>query len=384
MSATARKPIVAFAPDAWSGRRMNRQQILSRLAARGWPVLYSNGALSVWDRGGPRWSEAGWFDRIEEAEGLLLDRPGRLLPRWQRHPLWDRFTVRRHARHLMSFAGERAICYVFHPSFWPYVDVLRPQHLVFHAYDSFDLTDDWDDQLADYQFRLARRADLLVISAQNIAASLPADIRSLAHELPNGADVEAFIAAARSECPGDLAAITPPRIGYAGAINAKLDLNLVLEVARQRHDWHWVVLGACSINDEETRRLWEACGQARNIHYLGHKQHTLVPAYLNHMDVNVMCYRASGGGWWIRGYPLKLHEQLAVGKPVVASPLETIRPFAHVVDLAETPAEWIAAIERALASGGVGTPEERVAVARQNTWDQRVDLLERWLLEMCG
>ncbi|HOK47950.1 MAG TPA: hypothetical protein PLK67_18535, partial [Bryobacteraceae bacterium] len=70
------------------------------------------------------------------------------------------------------------------------------------------------------------------------------------------------------------------------------------------------------------------------------------------------------------------------GRPVVATPTETIRPFAHVVALAETPAQWIEAIECALVSGGVGTPEQRRAVARQNTWERKVDVLEGWLEEM--
>ncbi len=327
---------------------------------------------------------------LEKTEGLLLDRPGRLLPRWPRHSRWDRFVVSRHAKQLKTFAGEPAICYIFHPAFWPYAQGIGAKYVVFHAYDSFDLTDDWNAQLADYHARLARRADLLVVSAQTMAASLPEDVRASARELSNAADVDNFIAAGECECPGDLAAVPGPRIGYAGAINVKIDFELVLEVARNRPDYHWVFLGACTLDEggdprsQEARRLWAACQNTSNIHYLGRKPHSEVPAYLNHMDVNVMCYRTAGEGWWIRGYPLKLHEQLAAGRPVIASPLETIRPFANVVALAETPAEWMAAIDRALVSGGVGTPEERRAVARQNTWDQRVDVLEGWLLEMLG
>jgi glycosyltransferase involved in cell wall biosynthesis len=215
-----------------------------------------------------------------------------------------------------------------------------------------------------------------------MASSFPEDVRASARELPNAADVDSFIAAAGCECPADLAAIPRPRIGYAGAINIKIDLELVLEIARNRPGYHWAFLGACPLNEDGRDPLWEACLRTPNIHYLGPKRHTEVSAYLHHMDVNVMCYRTAGGGWWIRGYPLKLHEQLAVGKPVVSAPLETVRPFANVVALAETPAEWTAAIECALVSGGVGTPEQRRAIARQNTWDQRVDVLEGWLLEM--
>lgn len=362
---------------------MNRQQVLSRLAERGWPVVYSHGALSVWDRGALRWEEAGWLGDSESVEGLVLDHPGLLLPRWQRYPLWDRFVVRRHARRLRNFVGEAPICYVFHPAFWPYVNSIGAEYVVYHAYDSFDLTDDWNDQLASYQARLAHRANLLIVSAQGMTVSLPPDLRPAARVLPNGADVKRFIAADDSACPADLAAVPHPRIGYAGALNVKIDFELILEVARERPDYHWVFLGVNAMNTTEgTRRLWRRCQDVSNIHYLGSKPHLEVPAYLHHMDVNVMCYRAAGRGWWLRGYPLKLHEQLAVGKPVVSAPLEAVRPFAHVVDLAQSPADWLAALDRAVTAGGVGTLEQRRAVARENTWDKRIDLLESWLFEM--
>jgi hypothetical protein len=95
-----------------------------------------------------------------------------------------------------------------------------------------------------------------------------------------------------------------------------------------------------------------------------------------------MCYRIDGNGWWLRGSPLKLHEQLAAGRPVVGAALDAVRPFAHVLDVVRTHEEWMAAIERALSSGGVGTPARRRAVALQNSWDRRIDVLERWLVDM--
>ena len=70
-------PILAFAPNSWHSSWKNRQQLLSRLAARGWPVIYSTGALSVWDRDKPQWAEAGWRGGFVEADGVLVDRPGR-------------------------------------------------------------------------------------------------------------------------------------------------------------------------------------------------------------------------------------------------------------------------------------------------------------------
>jgi glycosyltransferase involved in cell wall biosynthesis len=367
---------------------MNRQHILSHLAVRGWPALYSTGALSVWDRFSSRWEKAGWFRGADVIEGVRVDRAARWMPRWPSHQAWDRLAIRDHVRWLKSSLGDAEspfIAYVFHPSFWPYVEQLRPRFVVFHAYDSFDLTEDWNEELAHHQAALARRADLCIASASGMALSFPDDVRASVRELPNGAETELFMAAEGCACPDDIAAIPHPRIVYAGAINRKLDFKMVADLARARAGWHWVFIGRLLLDDDaETQRDWQECIALPNVHYLGDRNASALPPYLHHADVSVMCYRVDGHGWWLRGSPLKLHEQLAVGRPVVGAALDAIRPFSHVVDIVRTHEEWMDAITRALSSGGVGTPAERRAVALQNSWDCRVDLLERWLFEMIG
>jgi glycosyltransferase involved in cell wall biosynthesis len=102
-----------------------------------------------------------------------------------------------------------------------------------------------------------------------------------------------------------------------------------------------------------------------------------------HMDVNLICYLIEDGHWASKGYPLKLNEYLAIGKPVVATPIDAVkRYFGGVVDIATNSEEVAAAIQRALSSGGIATPEERRAVASRNTWDRRVDLLDKWLCDV--
>jgi hypothetical protein len=100
------------------------------------------------------------------------------------------------------------------------------------------------------------------------------------------------------------------------------------------------------------------------------------------MDVNVMCYRVDDRVWTEGIYPLKLHEYLAAGRPVVSADLPSVRPFGRVVQIASGVAEWQAALASALEGGGAGSIEERQALARANTWDRRVCELERWLIEM--
>ena len=223
-----RPPIIALARIPWVGTWMNRQQLLSRLASRGWPVVYSNGALSIWDRYSGDWARAPWLGRFERRDGIVLDRPGRWFPRWQRWPAWDRMVLRRHARRLRRAAklptGGDGIAFLFEPGDWPYVEHLNCRHVVYHVYDIHALVGDWPTVSGDMEGRLVARADLLTAASKAMARALPGDGAGKARILHNGADADFFIAAANSVCPTDLAAVPHPRIGYSGAINRKVDL----------------------------------------------------------------------------------------------------------------------------------------------------------------
>lgn len=367
---------------------MNRQQLLSRLAARGWPVIYSLGALSLWDRAKGRWAKAGWWGGFAQDDGVLLDLPGRLPPRWPSLAAWDAAVIRWHSARLARAArriggGHDAIALLFHPNHLPYAQALAPRSTVFYAYDAFPLTPKWTPAQDELLHRTMASADLVIASSEPIAGHLPTLRDGKPRVLPNGADAAIFEKGKDAPCPADLAAIPSPRIGYIGNISQKVDLATVAEIAKKKPDWHWVFVGkVVAVNDNAlTRQAYADCRSLANVHFLGAKQHMELPAYVNHMDVNTMCYRQQGG-WWEAGYPLKLHEYLAAGRPVVSADIAAVREFADVIDIAATMQDWIAALERALTSGGVATPESRRRVAYQNTWDRRVDDLEAWLSEL--
>jgi len=387
-----RLPIIAFAPHPWKESQwMNRQHLLSRLALRGWPVIYSTGALDVWHRNSNKWREADWLGRIEKTDGVLLDYPGRWIPRWQRSNFLDHLALCYHARRLKRAAGisrgHDFITFLFHPVFWPYVVHLNPPYVIFHVYDTYSKMEHWTPALEIMQTRLIERADLLTAATEGMARGLPGPGPSKAKILYNAADPALFLKAYDAPCPSDLASIPHPRIANIGVINRKIDLGLIAAIAKQQPDWHWILVGHLEKGelerDPEARVTLAACQEMDNVHFLGEKSRLEIPAYLYHMDINTICYRIREGEWVVSGYPLKLHEYLTVGKPVIATPVEAIKNlFSHVVDIASTPEEWITAIKRALNSGGIGTVAERLATAMENTWDRRVDTLENWMFKM--
>src|SRR6516225_1883300 len=69
-------PVIALAPNDWDGPWRNRQYMLTRLAQRGWPIIYSTGPLSWWQRESLSWSKAPRVGRFEEKEGVSVNIAG--------------------------------------------------------------------------------------------------------------------------------------------------------------------------------------------------------------------------------------------------------------------------------------------------------------------
>lgn len=381
------RPIVAFAHHPWQEPEwMSRQQILSRLAKRGWPVAYSSGTLDMWQRGSARWICSPWFDTRSCHDGVFEIQAGRLGATWRRSPAFSKHAIARHSRFVRSTvakANERVIAFLFDLQFYPYLEALQPCDVAFHAYDLFSGQPGWNDQKAAYQAALVKEASLLTASSETIARTLGGD---KVRVLPNGADAAAFSNANSLPEPPDLHGIPHPRLGYVGAINRKVDLVLVQEIATRRPDWHWALVGRVDedelLADCYNAPAFERCLSLPNVHFLGQKDRQAVPAYVGHMDVNTMCYRIDTAGWWGAGSPLKLHEYLACGLPVVSAPIEAVRAFSDVVWLADTTEAWIEILQRVLGTGTREASLARQAVAWANSWDSRVDQMESWLAEL--
>lgn len=296
--------------------------------------------------------------------------------------------LNRWSRHL------RPVAFLFHPTFEPWLQWLDCSHVVYHVYDAYRMMETWTPDKVAMEKRLIERADLITTSSAGMAETLPWGGNQRARILNNGADSQRFMMANGAPCPDDLARISKPRIGYVGSINPKLDLEMVLALSERHPTWQWVFIGPVYMSgltprDEKARQQWQQCQSRPNIHWLDRKSGEEMPAYLNNMDCHVICYHIARDqhglkeDWVVHGYPTKLNECLATGRPVVAAAQQVIvDDFQHVVRVAESHDEWDQALSDALDGHAPGTIQERQAVAMTNTWDARVDLLEQWLLAM--
>ncbi len=273
---------------------------------------------------------------------------------------------------------------MFHPKFWPYVKDLAADYLVYHAYDLYERNRGWNPTLELFQKHLCQKADLAIASSEAIADMLALKYGRAPTVIGNGADYEAFVTAADSggPAPANLRAIPRPRVGYTGALSRKVDFDLITTLARRQRRWQFVLMGEVRSLDGHAGRAMAEAQAEPNVHVLPPQPHERVPDYVGAFDVNILCYRLADDLWVDGIYPLKLHEYLAAGRPIVSADVPSVRPFADVVAIAHDPQQWERAIDIALTTGEPGSLTARRRVAAENSWTARVQQLEAELSQL--
>ncbi len=216
--------------------------------------------------------------------------------------------------------------------------------------------------LAASEAALAGRAALLLATSERLAAKWRPRHPNV-RLLPNGVP-DAFLAAASVALePGDLAALSRPRLLYVGAIDRWLDEALLVRLARAHPEWSLVLVGPVTAPLGALRPL-------PNVHLLGPRPHESLPGYLAASDVCLIPFTVSPLTMAVN--PVKLYEYLAAGAPVVSTALPEVARYGAVCALAPDAAGFLRAAECAVREA---RDDPRRALRRQiaadNTWERR-------------
>ena len=217
---------------------------------------------------------------------------------------------------------------------------------------------------------------MVLVTAQGLYDLHKNDCKEI-HVLPNGVDYEFYSKSLTDEMsvPPDMEAIPKPRIGYIGVINEKVDFKLLTYLCKARPDWSIVLVGPVRVQLPEFRERLGELRKQRNCYFLGQKENKQVPSYIKGLDLCMMCYLVNE--WTYYGYPLKMHEYLACGKPCISTDLPAVREFQSVVQIAGSAKEWETAIGGLLGKSDRGKEAERIHVAKENSWAARVEQVIR-------
>jgi glycosyltransferase involved in cell wall biosynthesis len=294
-------------------------------------------------------------------------------------PLHRHAAVRAINRRLLPWLVRRAArrLGMSSPVLWAYVpqaevliEALRPATVVYHCVDDMAVQKGIDGvSFRASEDRFAASANLVLASSAPLAARL-GEVSGNVVAMTNVADTERF-AQALGDGPVDpaLAALPAPRIVFTGAIvSTKLDLDLIVALARARRDRSTALVGPIGPGDPNTDA--SALARQPNVHLLGKRRYEQLPDVLRGADAALIPYALNELTASI--FPMKVYEYLAAGLPVVATPLPSLQGVEGIV-MASDAAGTVARLEELLAADGPEARQARSRLAAGHSWEARLD-----------
>lgn len=389
------KTIICMSTIEWEFSWQPNQEIMHRLATAGNSVLFieTTGARNVkitdWKR---------ILKRLQFALGSQL-RPKRTPPNLDIYsPLVLPFPHSRLAHVLNTYIVFRAVdawlhkigrrdlllwAFLASPMTLALIEHIRPSLVVYQCMGDVTASRPIPG-IARAERELMSRCDLAFANSLRLLEHLR-QFTSDAYLFRAGVDADTFEErASQSETvPEELTGLNGPIAGYVGSIHQWLDLELLAEVARKLPTWQFVMIGPALRDVSHLRGL-------ANIHWLGARPHSDLPAYIRHFDVCIIPYVLDD--YTASAYPGKLNEYLVLGKPVVATALPELQDFNdeynHVIFLAADAGLFADALRRGRTDVTDGMREEYRKVAHLNSWGARVgemsNIIEDELLSRRG
>jgi UDP-galactopyranose mutase len=256
---------------------------------------------------------------------------------------------------LQRHAVKRYVSWYYTPMALGFTRHLQPSTVVYDCMDELSAFRGAPPALLQREVELLQRADVVFTGGQSLYEA-KRDRHPSVHAFPSSVDVAHFATARQPLTdPADQASIPHPRLGFFGVVDERMDLELLAAVADARPDWQLVILGPVVKIDPAS------LPRRPNLHFLGGKLYTELPAYVSGWDVALMPFARNESTRFIS--PTKTPEYLAAGKPVVSTSIrDVVRPYGDLglVHIADTPEDFVRACEAAL-------NEDRA------TWLPRVD-----------
>jgi glycosyltransferase involved in cell wall biosynthesis len=244
-------------------------------------------------------------------------------------------------------------------------DYLKPAVSIYYSRDYLLTVDYWKLHGTMLEPLLIAKSDVCVANSTYLA-DYCRQYNPQSYYVGQGCDLAIF-SKNSYPVPTDITPIAKPVIGYVGALQAlRLDIKLLETIATAKPAWQIVLVGP----EDEHFRASKLHGLP-NVHFLGSKPPDDLPAYINSFDV---CLNPQVINEVTRGnYPRKIDEYLAMGKPIVATETAFMKTvFSGHTYLCNTPAEYIAAIEKALSEDSPELQQKRKDFAASHSWENNV------------
>lgn len=262
--------------------------------------------------------------------------------------------------------GDLAVFEFPYGEFEAYLDLAKKKG----AYTVYEHIDNWDSSLGclfyqeDTFNRYLEKADLITVTARMLGEKIEQKSDRNWLYLPNAVNAEIFEPGKTYRKPSDLVIGKDKTLLYFGSLWGEW------------FDWEKIDFVAAHCPGCEINLIGDNSGcrdrvknARKNIHFLGIKKQTDLPAYLAYTDVALLPFKNSEIGKYVS--PLKIFEYIAMRVLVLATPLDDIQNYPNVI-CSDTEEGWVEALKK-----DMPVVDSSVFISNNNWFARCQTILER-------
>jgi glycosyltransferase involved in cell wall biosynthesis len=275
--------------------------------------------------------------------------------------------IRQIKRAMKKLAMRDVVNMVFNPAAGMVAGKIGESHIIYYCVDEYTAFTG-SAGLKDIEEKLFKISDLVVVSAKRLYESKER-FNPNTHIIRHGTDWKHFRSAldGSTAVPEEIADLPRPIIGFHGLLADWVDYELIRKTAEHFSTGSVVLIGKTSVDAQEKIKVLDG---VPNIHRLGRKPYSGLPAYCKGFDVAINPFVINA--LTLAANPLKVREYLAAGLPVVSTDIPEVRVLKDIL-VGVDHADFISKIEAALAN-----PKPRAAVSdaiKHESWEAKVEEL---------
>jgi len=269
---------------------------------------------------------------------------------------------------------EKPVVWLYHPFDYKLIDWFREKKA-----SVFDWAEEWADYFIEFSSKKKIKIKKLeenIMKSVDIVFTVSEDLKNKARQLNSnsyhlfdGTVYEVF-QKENYDTPEDIKDIPSPIAGYLGSINERVDVNLMKKIAVRLPYVSFIFIGCIHKNRTNIKEL----KKYDNIYFIGPKEYKELGDYAHCFDICILPYVTN----LFMGFPTKLLDYLATGKPIVTTSLQHLEKIKNYLNIAHSNSEFIDLIGKSLKEKNEEKKKNRLQAAKDNTWEKRAkEIIEK-------
>jgi len=263
------------------------------------------------------------------------------------------------------------------PVFAPTLRLIKHRYSVYYYSDQYTEFREFDEATRAFTISMDRilneNADLIMCASKKIFHSLDKRLHDKSIYFPHQVDFGFFHNHQPEKIPEEMAAISKPVVGYYGTLTDSNDWDFIRYAVEYRPHYNFVFIGRKDIQDTGLEHL-------PNVHFLGKKPFSEIPAYGKCFDVGIMFWIRRE--WIINSSPLKLKEYLSLGIPVVSTVIEEVQSnYNDIVYSADSKEVFLEFLDHAITDRDGQRIQRGIDMVKNDSWYNAVKIIQNEMVK---